>query len=239
MPYSFSLGLQRPQIRRAGAGRPPGALAIHPDQQQEVQAVVAVFDQPDIGFAALHVGECIGNVGCGLERGFLDQFLVAAIGDAKRYAYPQYPFAQRPVRQSRRDELRVRHDDVDVVVGIDERAAHVDRLDGPCEAGIELDVVTHPQRVFEQDNEAGNKIIDDRLQPEADADTEGAGDQRQVAEVQSDRGQRDDEPKNDDCVVAEPTHRVQRRLRTARFRLPQLAGSRDGYRGTVGTPRSG
>ena len=69
--------------------------------------------------------------------------------------------------------------------------------------------------MFEQNNQAGDEIVDDRLQSKTDADTERTGDQRQVAKVQANRRQRDEQSQNDDEVMGKAAYRVQRSLCSA------------------------
>ena len=49
------LGLKRPEVGGAGTSGTSGSLAIDPDQQQEIEATVTEFHEPDVGFAALHI----------------------------------------------------------------------------------------------------------------------------------------------------------------------------------------
>ena len=78
--------------------------------------------------------------------------------------------------------------------------------------------VADADRPFGQQDQAGNEIVDDRLQAEADADAERAGDDGEVGEVEARRGER--EARGDDvagigCALAD---RILHALVDARFR---------------------
>ena len=50
------LGFECPKVGGASASGALRALAIDPHEQQEIQAVVTVLDEPDVGFTAGHMG---------------------------------------------------------------------------------------------------------------------------------------------------------------------------------------
>ena len=208
---------QRPEIRGASTCRTASTLPVHPDEQEEVQAVVAVLHEPDVRLAAAHVSERVGHMLAGLDSGLFYDFLVGAVGHAERNSYPQDVLAERPVGELRRDELGVRHDDIDIVVRVDQRAADVDGFYSSREARVELDIVTDTQGSLEQDDQPRDEVVDDRLQAETDTDGERTRDDGEICEVEADRRQCDQRGYDDDRVVREPAQRVQRCLRTHRF----------------------
>ena len=54
-----------------------------------------------------------------------------------------------------------------------------------------LDPVTHLDGPFHHENQARHEVVDDILQAEADADRQGAGDDREVGEIQPQGGDAD------------------------------------------------
>ena len=161
----------------------------------------------------------VRHVRARLDRGLFDEFLVGAISNTERYAHAQDVLGQGPVRQSRGDELRIRHDDVNIVVGIDQRAANIDGLDRSGQAVVQLDVVANAQCALEQDNQAGDEVIDDGLEAETDTDRQGTGDQRQVGKVEADRSQCDQHGEQYDRVMRQAADRVKGSLASYRLLL--------------------
>ena len=139
------LAFQCPKIGGPGFGGTSGTLPINPNQQQEIQAVVAKFHQPDISLTGFRIAQRIGHFFRCFHRRLLHFFLIAAIGHAEWNSNAQRSFAKRPVRKTRGDELGIRHDDVDVVVRIDKRAAYVDGFNSTGESGVEFNVITDAQ----------------------------------------------------------------------------------------------
>ena len=62
----------------------------------------------------------------GIKPGFDDLVFVSAVGHPKRHMNTPERIQQGPVDDLALGELRVGHDDIDVIVGIDDGAAHVD-----------------------------------------------------------------------------------------------------------------
>ena len=92
----------------------------------------------------------------------------------------------RPVGHPFRDELRVGDDDVGALIG-----AHRARPD-PDPGDLALEIahfhdVADADRPLEEQDEPGDEIVDDALQTEPEADTEGAGQDGRFGEVESDR----------------------------------------------------
>src|SRR5213075_2665047 len=87
-----------------------------------------------------------------------------------------------PVRYRRIDELRIRHDHRDVVVGYNHRAAGVDLLHLPDHAG-HLHAVADRDRPLGQNHESADEITGDVLEPESHAHADRSGENRQGGEV--------------------------------------------------------
>src|SRR3546814_12839460 len=79
-----------------------------------------------------------------------------------------------PVDHAAGDELRIGHQDFDVVIGGNAGGADIDIADLAGDAGFELDEIADFQRTVEQKNQAGNEIAEDRLQAKTQTDTDGA-----------------------------------------------------------------
>ena len=103
----------------------------------------------------------IRYVGTRLDSCLFDEFLVGTVCDAERDAHTQDVLRERPVRQAGRDEFRVRHDDIDIVVRVDQRAPHIDSLDRAGKPVIQFDVVADAQGALEQDNQARDEVVHD------------------------------------------------------------------------------
>src|SRR6185437_4866435 len=75
------------------------------------------------------------------------------------------------------------------IEGLNFGGADIDPAHQPF-LGADDDPVTDTDRALPKKDEAGDKIIDNRLQAEADTDRQGAGDNRQFLEIQPQIGKR-------------------------------------------------
>jgi hypothetical protein len=182
-----------------------------PDNEFEIQTAVAEADEPDLGLVRGYVRERVGNGSSGLDPGFADQFLVRAVGHAEGDVDAAVFLVQGPVRQATVHEFRVRHEDVNIVVRGDAGAAEVYLPHPAHDARCEFHEIVHLEAPLEQDDQAGDEIIDDGLQAEADAHAESSGHDREVPEVETDRRQADQDPDEDDDIVQHPAESVERR----------------------------
>src|SRR3546814_4235660 len=92
-----------------------------------------------------------------------------------------------PVDHAAGDELRIGHQDFDVVIGGNAGGADIDIADLAGDAGFELDEIADFQRTVEQQNQAGNEIAEDPLQAKTQTDTDGASEYRKAADRKSTR----------------------------------------------------
>ncbi len=98
------------------------------------------------------------------------------------------------------DQLRIRDDQARAVEGLDLGRAHADAADvALLIAGN--DPVADFDRPLDQQDEARDEIVDDRLEAEADAERERAGDDRQIGDVEAGIGERDHGGKRDTAVA--------------------------------------
>src|SRR5690349_21340080 len=109
---------------------------------------------------------------------------VAPIGDADGDAETNARVAISPIRNRRIDELRVRYDHGNVVVGYDNGAAGADLRHLPGDA-CDLDPVADGNGAFGQDNETADKVARNILKPETDADPDRAGKNSQRSQMNS------------------------------------------------------
>ena len=86
------------------------------------------------------------------------------------------------------DQLRVRHDHRGAVPQLDLGGAHVDPADVALDL-VEADPVAHLHRPFHQQDQAGDEVLHDRLQAEADAHRQRADDPGDAGQVDVQRGQ--------------------------------------------------
>ena len=114
---------------------------------------------------------------------------VALVGDVDRDDDAADPVGVDPVLDDVGDEVRVRHDQRRPVERLDLGRAGVDLADEPL-VGADDDQVADPDAALPQEDQARDEIVGDRLQPEADADRERAGDDGEPLHVEPDLGGR-------------------------------------------------
>ena len=95
-----------------------------------------------------------------------------------------------PVLDHAGDQLGVRDDDAGAVEGLDLGRAHADAPHVPVLAS-HRDLVADAHRPFGEQDQAGHEVRHDRLQAEADADRERAGDQCDLLQVDAEVGERE------------------------------------------------
>jgi len=96
-----------------------------------------------------------------------------------------------PIRDPAADEIRFRHDDIEVAVGSDSRVAQFDIADVPALARLQFDEVTDFQDAFQQNDDTGYKIGDNVFQAKTNADKDGATEQRHTRRTEADAVQAD------------------------------------------------
>src|SRR5205823_6155824 len=99
---------------------------------------------------------------------------VAAISDPNWNPEPDPRVKISPVRHRRIDELRIRHDHRDVVVGHNHGAARPNLLDLPDDA-CHLHPIADGDRSLGENHQPADEITRNVLEPEPDADADRAG----------------------------------------------------------------
>ncbi len=114
---------------------------------------------------------------------------VGPIGHANRNLDPPQAVRVGPVDDGGREQLGVRDDHRCAPERLDFRCPDPDSFDGTL-IGADDHPVADLDRPLDQEDDAGDEIVDDVLQAEADADGEGAGDKRKVCQVETAHGYR-------------------------------------------------
>src|SRR2546421_1421154 len=160
---------------------PAGTMAHFgaPDDELEIDRAFAESSQEN---ARRWVLQNMRVTSAGRDQRLAHFLYVAAISHADRHAEPHSRIEVGPVRHRRIDELRVRHDHRDVVVGQDHGAAGADLLDLPDDTG-HFHAVADRDRPLGQNHQSADEIAGDILEPETHADADGAGENSQRAEM--------------------------------------------------------
>ena len=98
-----------------------------------------------------------------------DRFEVRPVGYAHINVHSELLVTIRPVLQPRRNKLRIRHNDGNVVQSPDRRRAHFD-FDDVSLLITYHDPVSNLDRSLEKQDKAGNEVGSDVLQSKANAD---------------------------------------------------------------------
>ena len=112
--------------------------------------------------------------------------------------------AVRPVEHAARDQLGVRHDQARAIEGLDLGGAHADAAHEALLVADD-DAVADLDRPLDQQDQPRDEVVDDRLQAEADADRQGAGDDGEIGDVEAGIGDRHQRRERDADVAH---HRV-------------------------------
>ena len=117
----------------------------------------------------------------------------------------------RPVGDGLFDEARVGHQDIDVVVGADACGARADLHDGAANADVlDLDIIADRYHPVENQEQAGDKLLDHALQTQTHADAQRAGEDGQGRQVQPCRRQGRHDAHRDDAVAGQPLQQIDR-----------------------------
>ena len=138
-----------------------------------------------------------------LEQSPLDLPRVGGVGDTDRQGAPELRSVEAVVDDGGLGELRVGHDDVDVVVGAQHRRARTD-LDDLRHQVFDFDSVAHAKGPLDQQDQPGDEILDDVLEPEPDAHAQGGAERRERRGVDAQGLQRDGDAEKEDEVTGEP-----------------------------------
>ena len=175
-----------------------------PDAEFEVQRGVAEFEEAHGGRGILQHVLAFGRR---FEQRLLHHADVAVVMHADRQAEPGLGVGVAPVGDGGADEFGVGHDHGDVVVGDHGRAAQADLGHLARNAG-HLDAVAQGDRPLRQDDDAADEIVDDVLQAEADAHTDGSCEEGEGAQVDPDELQGDVDADDQQEVTEHPRDRI-------------------------------
>ena len=157
----------------------------HPEAQGEVQGAGAEVGEQHHRRGVLEdVAVAVGHGGQQLH----DQGGVAAVGHAHHHVTAHRTAVARPVDEARGHELGVGHVDDGVVVGLHDGGAHAD-LAHAARGGAHFDHVAYLHGAAEDEDQAGEEVVDDGLHAETDTDGQTTGDHGQVAQFHAQRAQ--------------------------------------------------
>ncbi len=177
-----------------------------PAEQLEAQAPLAELFEPHPG---RWVGQDVFRLPGRLEKGCLHFRDVAAGRDGDRNPVAHAGLPEAAVDDGVADELRVGHDQGDVVVGADDRRPRPDLRHVPDDLS-DLDRVTDLDGPLDQDHEARDEVLHDVLEPEPEADPERPPEHGERRRVDPERLQRDEHPEEEDDVAEHTADRVPR-----------------------------
>ena len=126
-----------------------------------------------------HQGVCLGHT----QEHFGDLVDIRTVGHTDRYGQAPPGVPEHPVGDIIGDQHGVRHDDIGAVKGLDQGGPDTD----PTHIAFHIpgdDPIAGANRALEQQDDAGNEVIDDVLQAEADTDRQGTGDNRQIRQTE-------------------------------------------------------
>src|SRR5262249_57170727 len=86
----------------------------------------------------------------------------------------------------------------------------------------ELDRVPHLDRALEEENQAGDEIVDDLLQAETDADAERAHEDRDPGQIEAERGEREEASDDEQGISGQVGERVRYTARQLHPRVDVL-----------------
>src|SRR5947207_10351575 len=113
---------------------------------------------------------------------FAERLQVCSVSDPKGNAKAHSRVAVAPVGHAMSDQVCIGHNDSDVIVGDDGRAAQADLADLPGHPA-DFNAVADGNRPLGQNDQTANKITDDILQAKSQSDANGAGQDRQRIEI--------------------------------------------------------
>lgn len=191
-----------------------GAHVAAPNHQLQLDGVVAEFVQKNAGRRIIQrVGIFLG----GREQGLTRFLQVASVSDSDGDSETNARIAISPVGDRRVYELRVRHDHGDVVVRANHCASGANLLHLTADAG-DIDPIADCDRSLGQNDQTANEIAGDVLEAKPDADTDGAREHSQRAEMDSSVIEHDEEPDDQDNVADDLRDGVLQRAINSAFR---------------------
>src|SRR5262245_26254468 len=104
-----------------------------------------------------------------------------------------------PIDHGASDQIRIRHNDTNIVAGYHCRAAQVDFGDTSNRA-TDLDSIANGNGLLSEDDQPANEVADDVLQAEAEADAQRSRQKCERAEIDANRGKRQVNAEDQECV---------------------------------------
>ena len=136
------------------------------------------------------------------EQRVANQSRIRSIGDADQDLDPARSVLVGPIGDRGGEKLRIGHDDGGPLEGLDLGGAHADSLHDPHIAA-DLDPIADLDRPLDQQDQAGDEIVDDILETETDTDRQRARDNRQIGKIDAEHGD-PNHRRDDDANVTEP-----------------------------------
>ena len=109
---------------------------------------------------------------------------------------------QRPVENFLGDHLRVWHDQLGAVPSLDHGGTHADPVYRPP-LPVDDDRIADLDGSLEQQDQAADEVVNDILQAETNADTEGTGEDGEVLQFDAGHGHRHQETDQHEAVMAQ------------------------------------
>lgn len=124
---------------------------------------------------------------------------------------------QRPVGEAVLDQTRVRHEDIDVVVGADAHAARTDLMHDAAHIAVrQFNVIADIDDRIEQQHQAGHEFLDHALQAKTHADAERACEHRDRTQIETDGRQREQDADDGNAIGCEFFEDIERRAAARR-----------------------
>lgn len=174
-----------------------GGVLFGPDTEHEIEGAIAELLQQRVRFRVLqHTGMLIGN----LKEKPADKLRIRSIRYPDRKIESHVPVGVTPIGHYGGDELGIRNDDGDVVVG-DNRSGPQCDIDDIAGDRADFDAIADFDGAFDEKEEPADEIIGDVLQAEADPDAEGSGQDRHGTQVDTGRLENYDQADGNDDVA--------------------------------------
>ena len=156
---------------------------LDPKAEQQIDCAVAELGQVTDGrWRGEHALRPLRH----LDGKFAHRVQIAVIRDAKRHIEPDQQARIGPIYDLVGDQVLVR-DQVFLAVSAAHRGVACPEIRDGAEGAADLDHVPRLYRALEQQDDAADKVRDDLLQAETDADADGAAEDREGGEVDADR----------------------------------------------------
>jgi hypothetical protein len=107
---------------------------------------------------------------------------------------------KRPVHAGPVDELRIRDNGIDVVVGANTNRTRADRLHQAAAAVLEFHIVADMEDAVEYEYPARHELFDDAPEAEPNPHAQRASEDRQGRDVEADRGESSHHGEDDQAV---------------------------------------